>query len=173
MNITAPAPDQSTGTPPGWVDVLTDLRGLRLAIYDELLRTGERSATQLAALMASPEAPQPTRREAQAEGGVERALLWLGHHRLAVRGASGRWTPRGLAAACHLFITSGPDAAYPLLAPATAETAQKGRGDRRSQGQVAHAEVAGAGTLSRSATPHTSPPRPAIHAPQFFDFGDY
>jgi hypothetical protein len=171
MNITALAPDQSTDAPPDWVDVLTDLRGLRLAIYDELIRLAERSEMQLTASLSCPEEPQPTRTEARAEGAVARALAWLGHHRLAVRGASGRWTPRGLAAACHLFITSGPDAAYPLLAPATAEAAQKGRGDRRSQGQVAHAEVAGAGTPPKTHAP--AAPRPAIHAPQFFDFGDY
>lgn len=173
MTITATATEQSTDAPPDWVDVLTDLRGLKLAIYDELIRLAERSELQLITSLSCPEEPQPTRTEAKTEGAVARALAWLGHHRLAVRGVSGRWTPRGLAAACRLFINSGPDAAYPLLAPATAETAQKGRGDRRSQGQVAHAEVAGAGTLSRSARPHTSPPRPAIHVPQFFDFGDY
>lgn len=185
MKIAAPAhADQPPSASPDWVDVLTDLRGLKLAVYDELLRHGECTPTQLAALLGSPEAPATLRREAQAEGGVERALAWLGHHRLAMRNnltlaAGERWRPRTAGQARALFSESGPDAAYPLLAPAPASAAQEGRGDRRSQGQVTRAEGAGASPLSTPSAPSArvtrrpAPPAAPVHAPQFFDFGDY
>lgn len=156
----------TVATAPDWTDVLTDLTGVRLAVYDELLRGGSLSVAQLAARIAT--------RAAKQEGAIEQALRWLAAHRLATREASGPWAHRGMQTAARLYAERGVDAAYKFT-PGGSLAAEERGGDRRSQGAHvgAHAEVAGGATLTEPRAVHAATPRPAVHAPQFFDFGDY
>jgi len=115
------------------------------------------------------------RRAAQDPDGIPQALAYLAHYRLVCEEGGG-WRARSIGEARRTFTEQGASPAHPLPAPATAEAAQEGRGDRRSQGtQSAPAEVVGAGLApvapaQEALVPHA--PR-AIHAPMFFDFGDY
>ena len=154
-------------TAPDWTDVLTALTGLRLAVYDELHRGGSLGVNQLAGRLGDPANSVTLRTAALRPEAIRQTLEWLAHHRLAEREESGRWRPRAILSAKERYERTGPDTTY---APGDGLPAQEGRGDRRSQGESAHAEVAGSVTLSPPKTAHPSRP---IHAPQFFDFGDY
>lgn len=179
MKIAAPAPALTTAaTPEAWVDVLAGLTELRLHTLDELLAAGEATQEEIAARVVdwTRRHGTPKIRAAAGEpGAIERALRWLGHHRLAQQGGSGRWRARQIAVAMPLYLERGPDLAHNFTLGGSL-AAQEGRGDRRDQASdVARpAEAAEGATFSPKPAPQApAAERRPIHAPQFFDFGDY
>lgn len=152
---------------PDWTDVLTDLVGLRLAVYDELLRGGVLGRGQMAARIGTAEAKR--------EGALEAALAWLAHHRLVTSEGGGRWAHRGMREASRIYAERGPDAEHPLPSGGSL-AAEERRGDRRECGAHvgARAEAAGGHTFSQDHQPPTPPaPKPAVHFSGLLDFGDY
>jgi hypothetical protein len=174
MRLAPTAPETTTtATPEAWVDVLAGLTGLRLHALEELLVAGEATGEELAGRVvdwARRHGGPKLRAAAGAPGAVEQALQWLGHHRLAQQGGSGRWRGRHPSQAMMLFLTRGPDRAHTFTLGGSL-AAQEGRGDRRSQAQERHAEAAKGDTPAPPRPPE--PPRRPVHAAQFFDFGDY
>jgi hypothetical protein len=155
-----------TATPVAWVDVLAGLTGLRLHAFDELLAAGEASSEEIAARVIAwsrQHGAEPLRTRAASAGEIDTALRWLGHHRLAQQGGSGRWRGRAQAAAMQIYLERGPDRAHDFTLGGRL-AAQEGRGDRRNQAQERHAHAAEGAPFNKPAP---------VHAAQFLDLGDY
>jgi hypothetical protein len=169
MKIAPPTPAPAIpATPEAWVDVLSGLTGLRLHALEELLAAGEASGDEIAGRVvawARQNGSESLRARAGSAREIESALHWLGHHRLAQQGGSGRWRGRTPAVAMPIYLERGPDRAHNFTLGGSL-AAQERSGDRRNQGaQVgAHAKAAEGAHLHKPAP---------VHAPQFFDFGDY
>lgn len=117
---------------PTWHTILTGLTGLRLAVYDDLLRDGR---LQYDTLTREIPAGDP----AAALASLQATFAWLERYRLLRRGqAEGDWRAVPIAQAAQLYEAHGP--IEPNYTVAAGLPAQEGRGDRRSQGQGAHAE---------------------------------
>lgn len=170
MKLAATVEAPTTATPEIWVDVLTDLVGVRLAVYDELLRSGDLTATQIAARIGAPTTETRLRSAALAPGAIDNALAWLGAHRLAVREASGRWRHVGMQTAQRTFTERGLDRAHNFTLGGSL-AAQERSGDRRESGACvsARAEAAEGVTLSRP----PPVPRPTVFVSGLLDLGEY
>ena len=179
MRLAAAPETPTAATPDAWVDVLAGLTGLHLVVLDELLNHGEATTDEIIAGAAMSTSAK-MREAARREGAVENALHWLAHHRLAQRGGSGRWRGRTIPQAMPIFLERGPDRAHTFTLGGSLG-AQEGRADRRSQGhETAPAEAAKGDTFTADPADPAKPapkaePAPirAVHAPTFFDFGDY
>lgn len=143
---------------PTWTQTLTGLTGLRLAIYDDLLRFGRLQYDTLTRDV-------PSGNPAVALTSLQTAYAWLERYRLVKRGeAEGDWRPVPIAQAAEIYQVHGP--ITPCTGAAPSLPAQEGRGDRRSQGGSAHADR-GAGATS-------SPRRPVqAHQAEIFALEGY
>ena len=104
---------------PTWDDVMTGLTGLRLAIYDELLRDGALDTATLARATAD------TAGTAEALERITTAVGWLQERRLLVPRA-GTWSAVILSLAKMNYETNGPATAAPSAAPGAPAPAERG-----------------------------------------------
>ena len=171
---------QAKPTPCAWALVVDGLSGLRLHAYEDLNCLGDATDDQITAAVvafARSQAGPLLRAQAETQGAVANALRWLGHHRLAHQGGSGRWRARSLAEAMPIYLERGPDRDHEFTS-GCGLAARERSGDRRNQDAhgCAHAEAAGGAPLksTKPTTPHVAPVFMAkSHSSQFFDFGDY
>lgn len=109
----APAAD------PEWTDVMTGLTGLRLAIFDELLRHGAMDASTIEAIKG------PTDTTATAKAKLEEAVAWLESHRLLVA-HEGRWRAIQIPLARMTYEQNGPIRASDRVQVQPKKTAERG-----------------------------------------------
>lgn len=102
---------------PEWTDVMTGLTGLRLAIFDELLRHGALEAGTLKATKG------PTDTTAKAR--LEEAVAWLESHRLLVA-HEGRWRAIQIPLARMTYEQNGPLRASDRVHVQPRKTAERG-----------------------------------------------
>ena len=172
MKLAATVEAPTACTPQIWVDVLTDFVGVRLAVYDELLRGGSLGVDQLAGRLGDPRLAPGLRRAAMQPGAIDNALGWLGAHRLAIREASGRWRHIGTETARQAYTAGGPDASHTFTLGGSLAAIER-RGDRRESGALVGARAEAAEGVSFS-TPRPPPvPRPTVFVSGLLDLGDY
>jgi len=135
VTVSVPVEQAAATTPAIWVDVLADFTGVRLAVYDELLRRGALDVDAIAAHLGDPKNAPGLRRAALEDGAIQDALRWLVTHRLVVREADGRWRHVGMETARQAFMGRGPDAAYTFTLGGSL-AAKERSGDRRESGAV-------------------------------------
>lgn len=86
---------------PEWSEVMAGLTGLRLAIFDELLRHGAVELASLGKIIGDRATP------AEAHARLEGAVAWLESHRLLV-GHEGQWRAIHPALARQTYEQNGP-----------------------------------------------------------------
>lgn len=144
------------------------LRGLRLAVYDELLERGLLDAAAIG---------EHLRPDQRADVQLEDAIGWLVRHRFVVAGSGQRWEAREAEAAREVWERLG--VCKENFAAAGSLASVKERGDGRNQEALGsahlHAEAGGGVGAGAGIAGETPAPRVAVqpHQVEFFALEGY